>query len=258
MAKKKQQSKRKKPAPKKVAKKAPTLKKAATRAPAAKATKAASDHGHGQADNNQTGNENKPLINYFTDEVKLKELTTIVRASTMQDQIWNTFNVAEQQGINAEWQRATDDGSINPNIVDLWARFKGISRRKAVLEIAYKVDLLTESNYHRLLRSFGLDTESAEGLRPEWDRALGVLRLGDTIIKRVRRLTVASNVALILTSFQEQVWPSYIDNPLLTDESLEQTSAQRLQDAIKSLNKNLETIRFRSTNCGRRIVWEHV
>ena len=49
------------------------------------------------------------------------------------------------------------------DLVGLWAKFKGISRKKAILEIAYEGGCISEQELRRLLRSFDLDTESAKG-----------------------------------------------------------------------------------------------
>jgi len=247
---KKKQSKRKKSTPKKVPKKVSTLKKPAPCSPATKATKdAAMSHDHAQ-----DSNENEPARpNPFSDKARFQELVMKVRLPIIIARTMDTFSDAEQQ-------RIIDEGLTSFSIIDIWARIKGVSQERAVVEMAYENNFITEPDVRRWLRILGEEVTGGAALpRPEWDRKTGELRLGGTIIKRVRRLKVASNVTIILGVFQDVEWSSYIDDPLPPSKrKLEQTSVQRLQDAIKSLNKNLEMIRFRSTNRGRGIAWEHV
>ena len=81
---------------------------------------------------------------------------------------------------------------------------------------------------------------------PEWNRETGELRFNDAVAKKVR-IAVAGNSVKVLDAFQEEGWPSRIDDPL--DPSKDQ---QRLHETIKRLNDNLETIRFRAIWNGAR------
>lgn len=198
-----------------------------------------------------TPEDNAARPNPWLPEQKLRELTNAVRANVIVQRIWQTaFTEGERQQISA-------DETMGPDIVDIWVKFKGVSPTRAVLELAREVDLISDGEFHRLLRVFGEEVKSSAPL-PVWDRTVGELRLGHTVIKRVRRLKVATNAILILDAFQETGWPSHQDDPLPGKETLRQTTSQRLQDAIKSLNQNLTLIRFRGDGKGAGVVWKRI
>ena len=194
-----------------------------------------------------------PGPNFFLDTVKFKELVNAVRINIMVDRIKNTCL------SDAEQQKILDEGLIDADIIDIWVKIRGVSPTRAVLEMAYKVDLLTKRGLHRLLCSFGEEeVKSAEFPYPEWNEQLGELRLGNTMIKRVRQLKEANNVASILNRFQASGWPYCIGNPLPFRKNLRQSPARRLRDAINSLNENLKLIQFHIAKHGREIAWERV
>jgi len=96
-----------------------------------------------------------------------------------------------------------------------------------------------------------VDGEKHDRVIPSWYKDRGELTFQSKIIKRIRSVSVAKNVVLILDAFQEENWPDRIDDPL--SPSKEQ---QRLHEAIKRLNNNLEMIRFRADGTGQGILWE--
>ena len=69
---------------------------------------------------------------------------------------------------------------------------------------------------------------------PKWDRDRHELRVGDRIVKRFKRPAV--NQETILATFEDDGWPSRIDDPLPT--LAEQDPKQRLHDTIKCLNRS--------------------
>ena len=93
--------------------------------------------------------------------------------------------------------------------------------------------------------------EPAKPIMPSWNKDRGELTYRDTVIKRVKRVSVAKNVVRVLDCFQEDGWPDRIDDPL--NRSKDQ---QRLHETIKRLNDNLEIIRFRADGTGQGIRWE--
>jgi hypothetical protein len=93
--------------------------------------------------------------------------------------------------------------------------------------------------------------EAVERIAPLWNKDRCELTYRDTIIKRVKSLSVAKNVVRVLDAFKEDGWPDRIDDPL--DPSKDQ---QRLHETIKRLNDNLQMIRFRSDGTGQGIRWE--
>jgi hypothetical protein len=91
---------------------------------------------------------------------------------------------------------------------------------------------------------------------PEWDEARRELRYRGKIVKRFR--VPASNQSLVLTAFQEDGWPAFIDDPICPD--LDQDSKKRLQVTIKALNRNqiCPLIKFHGNGNGLQIYWEAV
>jgi hypothetical protein len=89
---------------------------------------------------------------------------------------------------------------------------------------------------------------------PYWDGEDRTLYFGDQVVKEYRVLS--PNQETVLSAFQEEGWPHYIDDPLppLGD----QNPKQRLRDTIRCLNDNQRNhlIRFRGDGTGERIRWE--
>ena len=91
---------------------------------------------------------------------------------------------------------------------------------------------------------------------PKWNRELRELRAGVLVVKRFK--VPARNQELILDSFEEEGWPTCIDDPLppLPD----QDSKQRLHDTIDRLNRSQvnRMIRFRGNGNGCGVRWEWI
>lgn len=87
-----------------------------------------------------------------------------------------------------------------------------------------------------------------------WDPNLRELRVGKRVVKRFR--VPAPIQELILTAFQEEGWPSRIDDPLSPAPSI--YPKQRLHAAINSLNRNqkIPLLHFRGDGNGSGICWE--
>lgn len=94
----------------------------------------------------------------------------------------------------------------------------------------------------------------AQRLVPHWDPKLHELRLDGQLVKRFK--VPARNQEIILTAFEEEGWPSRIDDPL--PPLPEQNPKRRLQDTIKSLNRNQKNglIRLMGDGTGQGIRWE--
>jgi len=93
-------------------------------------------------------------------------------------------------------------------------------------------------------------------LRPRWDATARELWLGSILIKRFRVPAPAQE--LILTVFEEEEWPSCIDDPLpIKDQA---TRWRRLKAAIRHLNASHEivVIRFHGNGRGDGIRWEYI
>lgn len=95
-----------------------------------------------------------------------------------------------------------------------------------------------------------------KALTPKWDRDRQELKLGTILVKRFK--VPAANQEMILAAFEEEGWPARIDDPL--PPHCEQSSKRRLQETIKSLNRNQRTqaIRFLGDGSGQGVRWETV
>lgn len=104
------------------------------------------------------------------------------------------------------------------------------------------------------LEAFNGDPELFRHKKPTWDRARGVLRVGEHIVKQFR--VPAPNQEVILAAFAEEDWPVRIDDPL--SPSPDTDPKKRLHDTINSLNRHQISplIRFRGDGNGQGVLWE--
>ncbi len=91
-------------------------------------------------------------------------------------------------------------------------------------------------------------------LTPCWDCDRQELRIGHHVVKEFK--LHSPNQAIILAAFQEESWPTRIDDPLPRHADID--PKQRLHDTIKSLNRNQRNrlIRFRGDGTGQGVRWE--
>jgi hypothetical protein len=96
----------------------------------------------------------------------------------------------------------------------------------------------------------------ADGTTPHWDKGRRELHYQNHIVKQYR--VSAQNQELVLTTFQELGWPTFIDDPL--PPIGESDPKQRLQATIKSLNRNQlqPLVKFHGNGSGRQIYWQTV
>lgn len=89
---------------------------------------------------------------------------------------------------------------------------------------------------------------------PQWDPDRHELWLAGNLVKRYRVRAV--NQECLLAAFEEDGWPSRIDDPL--PPILEADSKRRLSDAIKGLNRRQvnSLIRFSGDGTGEGVLWE--
>jgi hypothetical protein len=91
-------------------------------------------------------------------------------------------------------------------------------------------------------------------LTPTWDRDRQELRVGAIVVKQFK--VPAANQETILGAFEEESWPPRIDDPLRPH--CEQSPKRRLQETIKSLNRNQKRylLRFLGDGSGQGVRWE--
>jgi len=98
------------------------------------------------------------------------------------------------------------------------------------------------------LRRLPLDT------KPAWDARSRELRVGEFLVKEFR--VPAENQGLVLSAFEEEDWPTYIDDPLPMKSEI--APKQRLHNAITRLNGNqlVPILRFHGNGNGDAIGWQ--
>ncbi len=91
---------------------------------------------------------------------------------------------------------------------------------------------------------------------PRWNSEVRELLVGHTLVKCFRYAAV--NQEKVLAAFEEEGWPSRIDDPLPPEP--EQDPKRRLNDTIKCLNRKQANrlLHFRGDGTGQRVVWEYV
>lgn len=98
------------------------------------------------------------------------------------------------------------------------------------------------------------DSSTNETTRPYWDQDRRELRLMGTLVKQFR--LPSPNQETVLQAFQEEGWPTRVDDPLPPVSDLE--PKRRLHDTIKSLNRHqkAKNIRFMGDGRGEGVLWE--
>ena len=93
----------------------------------------------------------------------------------------------------------------------------------------------------------------SDSRKPFWDPLRAQLNFKGKVLKQYRWL--APNQAWVLAAFQEQGWPSQIDDPLPDSDT---NPKVRIHDTIKYLNRGLtlKRIKFRGDGKGEGVLWE--
>lgn len=91
---------------------------------------------------------------------------------------------------------------------------------------------------------------------PQWDSDRQELRLGYLVVKRFK--VPAPNQVMILAAFQEEGWPSRVDDPLAPRSEID--PKRRLHDTVNSLNRSQRSrvVHFHGDGSGKGICWELV
>jgi hypothetical protein len=136
----------------------------------------------------------------------------------------------------------------------MWIELRGGSPLRALIDSGHAIGYLSKVDHQWLLREIGESEDPAEdGGSLRWDRTTRELTLGSRIIRRVRSLRVAKDVAAILDAFEEAEWPRSIETPASIDTSLSSTP---VHNVVRTLNRNLHAIRFHVDEGGSRVFWD--
>ena len=91
-------------------------------------------------------------------------------------------------------------------------------------------------------------------LKPVWEARSRELRVGEWLVKRFR--VPAGNQELVLSAFEEEGWPAYIDDPLPMKAEI--VPKQRLRNVIARLNGRqlVRLLRFHGNGNGEGVGWQ--
>lgn len=155
---------------------------------------------------------------------------------------------------NRDHQGIRNRGLIGASVIDQWQGIRGGSQARAILELAKGIGLVTDHDFHWILREIGERPGTfASDKLPSWDRDRKSLLYDGQKVRQIRRLNQAKNVVPILDAFEEQGWPIRIDDPLPGGRD-----PQRLRETVKSLNRNLQQIRFGADGSGEGVCWSKI
>jgi hypothetical protein len=91
-------------------------------------------------------------------------------------------------------------------------------------------------------------------VKPTWNARSRELRVGELLVKKFR--VPAGNQELVLSAFEEEGWPAYIDDPLPMKSEI--VPKQRLSNVINRLNGSqlAPVLRFHGDGNGEGIGWQ--
>lgn len=100
------------------------------------------------------------------------------------------------------------------------------------------------------------DKVASDSCVPSWDPEKRVLSFDGQVVKHFKWHAV--NQEAILATFEEEGWPSRIDDPLTPQPG--QDSKRRLSDTVKCLNRKQKKclLHFRGDGTGEGVTWEVV
>lgn len=195
-----------------------------------------------------TDSQGRPISKAVAHE--LQTAAARIRLAVVARRVWELLiSEDERQRLGADfeacWRRFGTAG--------MWMEARGVSFEQAVIEVAEGANLMDAGTAAGLRLQFDMEDATpvhAEN-QPSWNPDRGELKLGDRVIRCVRVLQTPSNIQQILDAFQNQGWPSRIDNPLGLGQ-------QQLHQSLRSLNHGLAMIRFHSQEGAQSIVWRRI
>jgi hypothetical protein len=128
------------------------------------------------------------------------------------------------------------------------------SPAEALLWLTEEMGTLPAARIHLLRQEQGLPRKSSPrpvvSRVPVWNKDRGELSLNGKVIRKFRSTTVAKRAVSILDAFEASGWLERIDNPLASGD------AHEMREAVHSLNKSLQVIRFESDGTSGGISWK--
>jgi hypothetical protein len=173
---------------------------------------------------------------------ELAELRIKLRLEPVPTKIW--------RGLLSEDERETLGGGKvpPPRLTESYAKLRGHTPARALVELAKSVSLLDEAEYRRLRAAIDEPVEPPRTV-PRWDAASGKLYFRGEIVRTVTRR--GTNMRLILDAFDDAGWPLWIYNPLPGG-----ADSGKLRQTLYDLRKTLKAINLIPDGTATGILWQ--
>lgn len=180
---------------------------------------------------------------------KLDELEKKLQSNVVAMMVWeNHFTPAERKQLGDDpylaWKR-------NGRTSGMWAAVRGVSKDRALIDIAHALDWLDTKTCKALLTALGEGANAAG--TPRWLARTGELWFEGRVVRRIRNQAKASTIVRILDAFELCGWPPTIDDPVTAG-----GDSTKRRRAVESLNDGLERIRFACAGDGESFRWDVV
>lgn len=139
------------------------------------------------------------------------------------------------------------------DIIGFWAKSRKKSYVAAMLELGHLTNLLAQGDRDNLAALLGETVFVPAGAKPHWDRETVTLHFRGQMVRRFRGRTTAKNQVAVLDAFEEEGWPSRIDDPLSPS-----SKGRRLREVVRKLNKGQTILRFSADGSSQGITWRAV
>lgn len=128
-------------------------------------------------------------------------------------------------------------------------RQRGLSFECALFDLGLELDLIGAGRYESMRRAIGV--YEREKSIPDWNAETGELRFKGHVTRHIDGR--ATNVRLLLDSFEEQHWPARIDSPFPPA-----GKSRQLRDTVDTLTDDLQLITFYCDGSGKGVAWREV
>jgi hypothetical protein len=165
------------------------------------------------------------------------------------DQTWHGIMTEHER---QQFDRERPDLQVGEmSIISAYCYLRQCSINTAIIEIARDLGLTSQVNYRRLLQDISEPPTQVihQFERPLWDREVGELRWGNQLIRTVARFNRANQIVMVFDAFERQNWQHRINDPIVPSDP------ERLNQTIRTINRNLLVIRFSSDGTGAGIRW---
>lgn len=177
---------------------------------------------------------------------ELVEILQRIRIVNSAIRLWETkFNEAERTALGKEFPLAKLD--------EAYAKFRNVSRERAVVELGAAADHITPATRDRLLQQLGeIEAPSLQSAgKPQFDMETGRLFFDGKLLAKFQVRREATNPCRVLEAFQRSGWVQSIENPLRAAPHVE-TSIYKV---VQQLHSRINTIRFQVNSSGNQISW---